>query len=352
MANALQLRRGTTTEHGSFTGLAGEITVDTTKDTIVVHDGSTQGGIPLAKESAISTNALTLGGQSLSQIQTAYQAYTDTEVANLVASAPATLDTLNELAAALGDDPNFATTVTNSIATKLPLAGGTMTGNVTYNDNVKAQFGNSNDLQIYHSGNHSYIDDAGTGRLYIRGDADVYITNASGTENKAIFTSNGGCALYYNNAQKFTTSTTGATVSGTLVASTGIDCNGQLDINEVVERVWTATSTTGTLTFDTQSYGVAYYTANQTANRTINFSNVNSNLTDGQSITCTVALTQGTTAYYLNAYQVDGTAVTPKWQGGSAPTGGNASGIDVYTFTIIKTAAATFTVLASVTQFA
>jgi hypothetical protein len=58
----------------------------------------------------------------------ATKGYVDTQVANLVDSAPGTLDTLNELAAALGDDPNFSTTITNSIATKLPLAGGTMTG--------------------------------------------------------------------------------------------------------------------------------------------------------------------------------------------------------------------------------
>jgi hypothetical protein len=60
----------------------------------------------------------------------ATEGYVTTAVANLVDSAPSTLDTLNELAAALGDDPNFATTVTNSIATKLPLAGGTLTGNL------------------------------------------------------------------------------------------------------------------------------------------------------------------------------------------------------------------------------
>lgn len=65
-----------------------------------------------------------------------YTGYTDTAIANLVASAPGTLDTLNELAAALGDDPNFATTVTNSIATKLPLAGGTMTGHITMGTNA------------------------------------------------------------------------------------------------------------------------------------------------------------------------------------------------------------------------
>ena len=63
--------------------------------------------------------------------QQSVKAYVDTEVSGLVDSAPSTLDTLNELAAALGDDANFSTTITNSIATKLPLAGGTLTGNLT-----------------------------------------------------------------------------------------------------------------------------------------------------------------------------------------------------------------------------
>ena len=61
--------------------------------------------------------------------------YVDTQVSNLVASAPAALDTLNELAAAIGDDANFSTTITNSIATKLPLAGGTMTGAIAMGTN-------------------------------------------------------------------------------------------------------------------------------------------------------------------------------------------------------------------------
>jgi len=61
----------------------------------------------------------------------ATQTYVNTEVSNLVDSAPETLDTLNELASALNDDPNFATTISNTIGTKLPLSGGTMTGNIT-----------------------------------------------------------------------------------------------------------------------------------------------------------------------------------------------------------------------------
>jgi hypothetical protein len=70
-------------------------------------------------------------GSYLSANSYATEGYVTTAVSNLVDAAPSTLDTLNELAAALGDDPNFATTVTNSIATKLPLAGGTISGNLT-----------------------------------------------------------------------------------------------------------------------------------------------------------------------------------------------------------------------------
>jgi len=73
----------------------------------------------------------------------------------------------------------------------------------------------------------------------------------------------------------------------------------------------------------------------------------------GDSLTVVFLVTQGSTAYYNSAVQIDGTSVTPKWQGGSAPTAGNASSIDVYTYTIIKTAATpTYTVFASQTKFA
>jgi len=75
-------------------------------------------------------------------------------------------------------------------------------------------------------------------------------------------------------------------------------------------------------------------------------------LATNDSITLAVLATQGSTAYYQSAMQIDGTSVTPKWAGGTAPTAGNANSIDVYTFTIIKTASATFTVLASQTKFA
>ena len=71
----------------------------------------------------------------------------------------------------------------------------------------------------------------------------------------------------------------------------------------------------------------------------------------GQSVTVAFLVTQGATAYYNNAVTVDGTSVTPKWQGGTAPTAGNASGVDIYTYTIVKTGSAAYTIFASQTQF-
>ena len=72
----------------------------------------------------------------------------------------------------------------------------------------------------------------------------------------------------------------------------------------------------------------------------------------GQSLTVVFLNTNTASAFYPTAFQIDGSAVTPKWQGGTAPSSGNANSIDSYSYTIIKTASATYTVLASQTRFA
>ena len=132
---------------------------------------------------------------------------------------------------------------------------------------------------------------------------------------------------------------------------------GTTSVAEMIEKVTTQTSTTGTINFDFLTQAVEFYTANQGANRTINFRGdgstaLNAVMATGESMTAAILMTQGGSAYYLNTYQVDGSSVTPEWSGGSAPSSGNASSIDAYVFTIIKTADATFTVLASQTQYA
>jgi Tfp pilus assembly protein PilX len=115
-----------------------------------------------------------------------------------------------------------------------------------------------------------------------------------------------------------------------------------------------ASAATGTIAIDVLTSGVWYYTSNATANHTLNFrgsssTSMNTLLTTGDAITVLWMNTNGSTAYYPNVYQVDGTTsgVTVEWSGGTAPSAGNASGIDIYSFTILKTGSATYTVFAA-----
>jgi hypothetical protein len=121
------------------------------------------------------------------------------------------------------------------------------------------------------------------------------------------------------------------------------------DINVV------ASAATGTINFDVSTASIWYYTSNATANHTLNFRysssvSLNTALPVGDTITLVWLNTNGTTAYYPNTIQIDGTTVTPKVP--AAITAGNASAIDAYSFTIIKTASATYTVLETQTKFA
>jgi hypothetical protein len=118
-----------------------------------------------------------------------------------------------------------------------------------------------------------------------------------------------------------------------------------------------ATAATGTVDYDALAQVVLYYTTDASGNFTVNFrgnsgTSLDSVMSTGESLSATFLVTNGATAYYNSAVQVDGSSVTPKWQGGSAPTSGNASSIDSYTYVLLKTGSATFTVLASVTKFA
>jgi hypothetical protein len=127
-------------------------------------------------------------------------------------------------------------------------------------------------------------------------------------------------------------------------------------LNAVETTTVSATAATGTINYYINSQSVLYYTSNASANWTLNIAfssgtSLNTAMATGQAVTLVFLVMQGSTAYYNSAVTIDGTSVTPYWQGGTAPTKGNASGIDVYTYTVIKTASATYTVLASQTQF-
>jgi hypothetical protein len=120
----------------------------------------------------------------------------------------------------------------------------------------------------------------------------------------------------------------------------------------------TATAATGTINYDAITQGVLFFTTNATDDWTLNIrgdssTTLSSILAVGDAITVTHLVTNGATAYYNDALEIDGSAVTPKYQGGTAFAAGNASSIDAYVYTVVKTAATpTYTVFASQTKFA
>ena len=132
----------------------------------------------------------------------------------------------------------------------------------------------------------------------------------------------------------------------------------QLKLSAAAETVTiAATAATGTVNYDVSTQSILYYTSNASANWTLNIRGsssvtLNSIMSTGQSVTVTHLVTQGGTAYYNSAVTVDGSSVTPKWSGGTAPSAGNANSVDIYTYTLIKTGSGSFTVFASQTRYA
>ena len=169
-----------------------------------------------------------------------------------------------------------------------------------------------------------------------------------------------------NGTSAFTAATAGtdyvapgtATTFTALQTFSGTSANASHKATNMLEvATVSATAATGTINYDTTTQSVLYYTTNASGNFTVNFrgssgTTLNTVMATGESLSATFLVTNGATAYYNSAVQVDGSSVTPKWQGGTAPTSGNASSIDSYTYVIIKTGSAAFTVLASVTKFA
>jgi hypothetical protein len=183
MTTAVQRRRGTSTEHATFTGLDGEITVNTTTYTAHIHDGATVGGVPLAKAdgSNIVTSSIDINGGTI-----------DGTVIGGTTAAAIT-----------------GTTITGTSFVS--------SGDMTFEDNDKAVFGDGSDLRIYHTGSHSTIENIGTGHLQIH-TTDFRLRNSVGTESMILANADGNVQLFYDNAEKLATTATGIDVTGTVTA--------------------------------------------------------------------------------------------------------------------------------------
>lgn len=394
MANAIQLRRGTTAEHSTFTGLVGEVTVDTTKDTIVVHDGATAGGFPLLRDgdtvasltvTTADINGGTIDGAVIGgSTPAAISGTTGSFSGNL------TVDTDTLFVDAPNNRVGMGTTIPGQ---RLQLAGGA-TNFIQVDDTTNGAFnlfGASNGLGILGTfSNHPLLVETNSAermRVTEGGNVGVGTTNPAG---KLTVFDTGGAGFsvaesnenlhaasnhrfydlnYANEHMRITTA--GSVGIGTTTPAALLDVNGtakatvftggltdvifNADVKE--KATVSATAATGTIAFDVLTQQVLFFTSNASGNFTVNIRGDGSNTLDslmavGDSITLAFLVTNGGTAYYNTAVQVDGSAVTPKWQGGSAPDAGNASSVDIYTYTVIKTGSAAFSVFASQTQFA
>ncbi len=135
-----------------------------------------------------------------------------------------------------------------------------------------------------------------------------------------------------------------------------ITLNGESKVFGMFENATVSTTYITTFTYDVLTQAVYFQNVALGSNFTVNLRGnsstaLNAALNTGESVTVALLTKQNNTTFYNNVIQVDGTTVTAIWQGGSAPTAGNASSTDVYTYTALKTAASTYTVLAALTQF-
>jgi hypothetical protein len=197
MTTAVQRRRGTSTEHATFTGLDGEITVNTTTYTAHIHDGATVGGVPLAKAdgSNIVTSSIDING--------------------------GTID-----GTVIGGSTAAAITGTTITGTSF-----VSSGDMTFGDNDKAIFGAGSDLQIYHDGSNSIIKDNGAGNIQIQTAGQIFIGDVAAAEAFALFNNDGAVNLYHNNSEKLATTATGIDVTGNLTVDAG--SNGKIEFGDI-----------------------------------------------------------------------------------------------------------------------
>jgi hypothetical protein len=248
-------------------------------------------------------------------------------------------------------------TITSSGAHNLILDtnSGTNSGTITITD------GSNGDIDITPNGTGDVVLAADTVKVGDSGAAATLTSNGAGT----LTITTGGTENLILNTNSGTNSgsitITDAANQDILLTPNGYGratFDGQGKIQSVAEKITVeATAATGTKNYDVLTQAVLFYTSDASGDWTLNIrgdgsTTLNSIMDTGESITVAHLVTIGSSEFRNSALQVDGSSVTPKYAGGSAPTEGNTNSIDSYVYTIIKTGDATFTALASLTQFA
>jgi hypothetical protein len=275
----------------------------------------------------------------------ATETFVGTAISNLVDTAPTTLNTLNELAAALNDDANFATTVSTALGLKAPINNPAFTESVGIGGAASVIQGTGKSgtyldvkgfIQVMPSTGAASID-MGSGNGY-----RVAVLEAANsiTPYLGIYLSNSSTSSSVNTVAIFrpaetetTSTTTGAlVVEGGVGISGGITIGGLTTLQQNSEILNTKTSATGTVTHDFSTGSIWYHTG-ISANFTANFTNIPT--TDNRTTVVTIILSQGGTAYIPNAVQINSSSATINWLGSEEPEG-TAGGKDIVSFTLIR----------------
>jgi hypothetical protein len=341
------------------------------------------------------TSTTAIAGTNNTQIATTE--FVSTAVSNLVSAAPTTLDTLNELAAALGNDANFSTTITNALGLKAPTTNPTFSGTVamgaytatsgtinvnntgfsltvtgnqnsvgsrvvnasegaTHNANLLVSSGTTNPVQASLVSTHSTSVaslDIANANFYLRGatsNRDIFIAVNNNQDAIKVTGSDKSVIVYSENAST-------STISGALQVVGGVGVQGQIftsaltvqgltSLQQYTESINTKTSATGTVDHD-YSTGTIFLHTNIFNDFTANFTNVPT--TTNKSITFKLVLVQGATPYMANAVQIDSVPQTINWLNSTPPTG-NSAKRDVVVFTLLRSGS-TWTVLANIDSF-
>jgi hypothetical protein len=222
MTKQVQRRRGTATQHTSFTGAEGELSVNTTNKSVHVHDNVTAGGFEAARadmDNVTSSSILTAAGITATTAELNY-------VDGVTSAIQTQLDGKAGTAS-----PTFTGTLTTANLTATgttTLAGASTSADITFGDNDKAIFGAGSDLQIYHNGSNLDKIESSSAFLILEG-SNIILRNNGGTEDYAKFFGDGAVELYSDNSKKLATTSTGVDITGTLT-SDGLTVDGQADI--------------------------------------------------------------------------------------------------------------------------
>ena len=224
----------------------------------------------------------------------------------------------------------------------------TLGGGSSMADNVSSYWGTGADLQVFSDGDNGVLKGL-NGRIYLQSDSGINLTRLGNAETFGVFHANSGVDLYHDNSKKFSTVGTGVSIFGGMKVQSGL-------LRENVKI--TAGKLSANLTINTDNGMVHYFTTQESAQSIPNIisgAGINTDMAIGDTMTISVLTTAHANSFPIN-WRIDGVeasaGVTTYWNGGSAPSSGNSSGVDFYTLNFVKTASARYTAFANVSNFA